>query len=198
MSTFISVDVEAASLIPNTFSLLSVGACVVDDPGDYFHRVMAGTETPDVQWEQETHNWWTHEDQADAMKRLNGKASAIIPYRTEMLNVAEDFHTWLTELDDELLFVAWPASYDYPFIQLLFKNAGLKNPFSYRTVDVKSYACGILGLPFNAGHDEFPDFMDNKPEFPHDALSDAIAQAKVFAHLLDLGEEGRHTYERKE
>jgi hypothetical protein len=189
MTIYISVDVEAASLVPNLYSLLSVGACIVDDPGDCFHRIIAGTETPGVQWEPDTHDWWTHEDQADAMMRLNSKASAIIPYRTEILNVAEDFHTWLTELEDELFFVAWPASYDYPFIQLLFKNAWLKNPFNYRTIDIKSYACGKLGKDFGAGHDDFPEWMQDKPEFPHDALSDAIAQARVFSQLLDYERE---------
>ena len=185
MATFVSVDVEAASLVPNTFSLLSVGACVIDETDDSFHRVIGGTETPDVEWESETHAWWTHEDQADAMKRLNGRASSVIPYRTELLNVAEDFEIWLKELDDNLFFVGWPASYDYPFIQLLFKNAGLKNPFNYRTIDVKSYACGKLGLDFGCERSEFPDWFYEEPIMPHDALSDAIAQAIVFSRLLD-------------
>jgi hypothetical protein len=87
--------------------------------------------------------------------------------------------------DGNLIFVGWPASFDYPYVQLLFKAAGLQNPFNYRTVDIKSYACGILGLPFDCNRDEFPDWFEPVSEYPHDALSDAIAQAVVFGRLMN-------------
>jgi len=35
--TLISVDIEAAGLIPGRYSMLSIGACLVDDLGDSFY-----------------------------------------------------------------------------------------------------------------------------------------------------------------
>jgi DNA polymerase III epsilon subunit-like protein len=190
MTTYVSVDVEAASLVPNTFSLLSVGAVTVEhDTNHMYHEVVGGTETADVFWEADTYDWWTDAEQELARTRLNTLAPSIVPYKTALLNMAEHFYDWLIDLDDNLLFVAWPASYDYPFIQLLFKNAGLPNPFNYRTIDVKSYACGKLGLPFDCDRSEFPDWFEPKPEMPHDALSDAMAQAEIFGRLLDYQKE---------
>jgi hypothetical protein len=155
-----------------------------------FHEVIGGVDTPDVEWEQDTYNWWTAPEQENAKHRINALASSVVPYKTQLLNVADKFYDWLMTLgDDNLLFVGWPASYDYPYIQLLFKAAGLPNPFSYRTVDVKSFACGILDLPFDAPRDAFPEWFQEKPELPHDALSDAIAQAVVFSRLLVHREE---------
>jgi DNA polymerase III epsilon subunit-like protein len=191
---YISVDVETASLIPNTYSLLSVGAVLVDEDGhdDYFHSVMGGIQTQDIEWEPETYDWWIHPDQTDARHRINALASHVIPYKTQLLNAAEDFYDWCMDIKGEentLMFVGWPASFDYPYVQLFFKNAGLTNPFSYRTIDVKSYACGKLGLPFDCDRSAFPDWFEPKPEMPHDALSDAMAQAETFARLLDYEKE---------
>lgn len=186
MTIYVSVDVEAASLIPRTTSLLSVGAVAMreNEEWELYHRVIAGTETNGVEWQSETHDWWTDIEQEVAKHRLNALAPATAPYGVELLNTAEEFYDWCIDLDDNLLFVAWPASYDYPFIQLLFQNAGVPNPFNYRTIDVKSYGCGKLGLPFDCNRDEFPEWFYEKPEFPHDALSDALAQAYIFQKLL--------------
>lgn len=191
MTTYVSVDVEAAALIPSTYSLLSVGAVVIEDNYETtFHEVIGGVNTPDVEWEEDTHNWWTDFEQEDAKHRLNALAPSVVPYRTQILNTADNFHDWLLSLvDKNLMFVGWPASFDYPYIQLLFKNAGLFNPFNYRTIDVKSFACGILGLPFDAARSDFPDWLEPKPEIPHDALSDAISQAEVFTKLLEYKRE---------
>jgi DNA polymerase III epsilon subunit-like protein len=187
MTTYISVDVETASLVPRTYSLLSVGAVVVDDALETsFHSVIGGVNTSDVEWQPETYDWWIHPDQEDARHRINALASSVIPYKIQLLNVAEEFYDWLMAFEeDNLMFVGWPASFDYPYCQLLFENAGLSNPFNYRTVDIKSFACGILGVPFDSPREDFPEWFQDKPELPHDALSDAIAQAKVFKKLIE-------------
>jgi len=190
---YISVDVETASLIPNTYSLLSVGAVLMDDEGyeHTFHSVMGGIQTSDIDWEPTTYDWWIHPDQQDARHRINALASHVVPYKTQLLNAAEEFYDWLWAIKGEggnLMFVGWPASFDYPYVQLFFKNAGLDNPFNYRTVDVKSYACGVLGLPFDCNRDQLPDWFEPVPEMPHDALSDAIAQAVVFGRLMNYRE----------
>jgi hypothetical protein len=185
MTTYISVDVESASLIPNPHSLLSVGAIEIES-GTTFHEVLAGTFTLAVNWEPETFRWWMEEEQAAPRERLNRLASRETPYTARSLEVARKFYYWCKLFEDDLRFVAWPASFDYPYIQMLFMNAGFANPFNYRTVDIRSYACGVLGLPLDAPREMFPDwYHHDKGKYPHDALEDAKAQAVVFQKLRD-------------
>lgn len=181
---YISVDVETSSTIPNIRSLLSVGAVDCYDQLFTFHGIISKTTDPDLFWDDDTYKWW--QSQEEARHRLDALAPTAIPRGTQILNVADDFYGWLqARADEELMFVGWPASFDYPFVQLLFQNAGLVCPFSYRTIDVKSYAVGKCGVEFNCSRDELPEFLQDKPEFPHDALSDAMCQAIQFRKLLE-------------
>ena len=195
MTTYISVDVETVGLVPGYHGLLSVGACLVNNIGEQFHEVICPLNTNFVgsflNVDDDTLDWW--ETQEDANRRLNNKffevdrpnILTVDDYLIRMQDVAVQFYDWLTTFESPLMFVAWPASFDYPFIQHMFLSSDMENPFNYRTIDVKSYACGKLGLDFNAERTEFPDWLYEEPDFPHDALSDAIAQATVFTRLLE-------------
>lgn len=184
MTTYISVDVETTGLIPGSdFDLLSVGAVPTHALGNQFHYVIADLDTPNLQWDPSTLEWWLGQTEAAArLKELNDQDK---PVWLKYMECAGQFKIWLEQFEKPLMFVAWPASFDYPWIQQLFKENEVDNPFSYRTIDVKSYACGKLGIDFNAGHDDFPEWLNEPPDFPHDALSDAIRQAEVFTRLVD-------------
>ena len=187
--TFISVDVETSGLT-SQYDLLSVGACNVFDIENQIHEVIEPIELGGgvLEWDPGTYEWWI--SQEAALERLNSEFKKQYPDVVPMAyirseNACKRFKNWLDQFEKPLFFVAWPASFDYPFIQEWFENSSVENPFSYRTIDVKSYACGKFNVPFDAGHDSFPEWLNEKPEFPHDALSDAIAQAKVFRKLLE-------------
>lgn len=190
--TYISVDVETTGTIPGFHSLLSVGACVSDERADNglntFHHVISGTDDETLNWDMDTYEWWHHPDQKLALDRLNGLAN-VFPesHYSRLTECAYAFADWLVQFDPPRFFVAWPSSFDYPFIQSMFNVANTTNLFTYRTIDIKSYACGKLNLDFNCGHNDFPDWMLERPEFPHDALSDSISQLGVFNKLLICG-----------
>lgn len=187
--TYISVDVETTGLIPGQFDLLSVGAVDCFNLNNTFHEVIADVDDKALQWDDNTKDWWESQTEAKerlaAQKKLQHPDDNLMTWRINC-DAAERFIIWLSALEKPLMFVAWPASFDYPWIQYWFQDNGLENPFSYRTIDVKSYACGKLGIDFNADRDTFPEWLNEKPEFPHDALSDAITQAKQFRKLLEL------------
>lgn len=185
---YFSVDVETTGLIPGHNDLLSVGVVHVESEAT-FHEIIVDTNYPGLTWDTETWNWWNDIEQRDAKTRMTDLCSTLrrhAPYEANLMNVSEALYDWLLQYNGDKFFVAWPASFDYPYIQHLFLRANLGNLFNYRTIDIKSYACGKLGLPFNAGHNEFPEWLYEKPEYPHDALSDAIAQANVFKRLIVL------------
>lgn len=198
MTTYVSVDVETVGLVPGYHGLLSVGACLVNNIGEQFHEVICPLNTNEIfnflNVDIDTLDWW--DTQPAANRRLNSQYFQeghsdrpnivhLDDYLKSLDLVALQFAVWLAKFDRPLMFVAWPASFDYPFIQHMFHSSNVENPFNYRTIDVKSYACGKLGIDFNANRSEFPDWLYEEPEFPHDALSDAIAQAIVFTRLLE-------------
>lgn len=187
--TYISVDVETSGLVlSGGYTLLSVGAVDCFNLNNTFHEVMADTEDDKVHWDRSTKEWW--DTQTEAKQRLAAQKKLQYPegagsYWQVNIDAANRFVHWLEHLEKPLMFVAWPASFDYPWIQQWFYENELDNPFSYRTIDVKSYACGKLGIDFNADREAFPDWLYEEPEFPHDALSDAITQAKQFRKLME-------------
>lgn len=197
MTTYISVDVETVGLLPGYHGLLSVGAVPTHDIGNQFHEVICPLNVNSIgsflNADIDTLEWW--EGQPEANRRLNDtyfkdptktNILDINKYLNSLEEVASKFIDWLNQFEKPLMFVAWPASFDYPCIQHMFWSAGdMENPFSYRTIDVKSYACGKLGIDFNADRSEFPDWLWEEPDFPHDALSDAIRQAEVFTRLME-------------
>ena len=189
--TYISVDVETSGLIPGFNSLLSVGAVEIET-GSTFHFVAASVDSHefDVNWDKDTSAWWRSPKQENARKRLNdllGSTKRNTAYESNLVICADTFIEWLSHYENPF-FVAWPASFDYPYIQHLFLRTGVDNPFNYRTIDIKSYLCGKLNIPFEMGHDEIAKeypWLYEDPEFPHDALSDALQQARVFDRLLN-------------
>jgi DNA polymerase III epsilon subunit-like protein len=86
------------------------------------------------------------------------------------------------------------VGYDTHFLYRLFRLAGLPDlyddVFSYRTMDTASIAralidAGVVPLQDPKSHSLFAHF-DCAPTKPHDALSDAIATAQLYAQLLSL------------
>lgn len=188
---YISVDVETAGLLPGHNSLLSVGAVDCDNLDNTFHFVISSTDRNDLVWDESTYNWWFDYAQNEARQRLYAFESVVhrtMPYQHVSMNAAESFYDWCIDFDDVLTFVGWPASFDYPFVQWLFKACDFTNPFHYRTMDIKSYICGVYGEEINCDRDQLPEWINDKPLYPHDALSDAIQQAKVFNKLRDVNQ----------
>lgn len=184
--TYISVDVETSGLLVGEFYLLSVGAVDCDNLDNQFHEVLMPFEARDIHWDKDTKAWWDTQEAASLRltEQWNLQYSDVKPQPWEVFEPAcKRFEIWLSQFETPIFFVAWPASFDYPWVQNWFFETETVNPFSYRTIDVKSYACGKLGIDFNVSHEEMPALMNETPEFPHDALSDAIAQAKVFNSL---------------
>lgn len=98
----------------------------------------------------------------------------------EVLDTLED---WF--LDDTLI-VASPAHFDVGFLEALFLQNDQQPPWGRRNViDLKSFACGRLGLLTNLKNSEIARLLD-VPELiaAPTALGDAIYQADIFRALV--------------
>lgn len=184
MPTYIHVDVETTSTNTAEAVVLSIGA-IEQDSQETFHTVFLSVDNEHIPWNKETWDWWHSEDLSSARKRmieLHAKHS-ISPH-----DAAHQFVQWVEKFNENgpPTFCAWPASFDYPLIVEFLHMYDLPSPFHYRTLDVKSYLCGKLGIDIDAPRTAFPKWCEEKPIYPHDALSDAIAQMEVFKYALYL------------
>lgn len=175
--TYFSVDVETTGLNPLLHDVTSLSIVEVVTERHFSCRI---TE-PLVgwRWDRETKLWCEKNIPASVAKLpLYTPSSAVIAIN----NFIEDFAKPSN-------FVAWPASFDYPFLQGVYIRAALVDtwPFHYRTVDVKSMMMGKLSVDINVSRDVIGSDIWLEPEDPHNPYSDALAQALTFKKLWNNG-----------
>ena len=169
----ISVDIEASGPSPSTGSLLSIGACVVDDP-----RVAIYIELkplPDRAWDEGA-------ARVHQLNREHLEESGLEPE-----DAMADFETWIAEASSgsRPVFVGFNAPFDWMFVADYFWRYIGRNPFGVSALDLKSYYMGVENvqrwdLTRRTAVDER---LGLAPDHSHHALEDARGQA-VLARLL--------------
>lgn len=176
MSTevFISVDVETAGPIPGTFSLLSVGACRVDDISKAFScQLKPITQNSDP-------------------KALEVVGLSLDHFEKEGLEPAqamEQFTRWLNEIvgqDQTPVFVGLNAPFDWSFINFYFQTYTGRNPFGFSALDIKAYYMGLIGCDWSETRSsEMVKVLHPTRSGDHDPLHDAQFQAELFQRMLE-------------
>jgi hypothetical protein len=85
--------------------------------------------------------------------------------------------------------VAYPAGYDFLFVYWYIIRFGLKSPFSFSCLDMKTYAMAKLGVPYRqAVKKNMPKrWFQGLPEHTHKASDDALEQGLLFLNMLADG-----------
>jgi len=178
---YVSVDIEADGRIPGPNSMLSFGAACFTEAGDLVGTFTRNLETlEDAEGDPDTMRWWETQPEAWAACR-----SDLVDPPTAM----NEFLAFLEDLQASqganLVFVGFPASYDFMFVYwYLIKFTG-RSPFSFSALDIKTYASAVLkkgyrtcskrGLPKR--------WFKGTREHTHEALDDAIGQGQLFMNL---------------
>ncbi|MBX3098129.1 MAG: 3'-5' exonuclease [Salinibacterium sp.] len=167
----VSVDVETAGPNPRDYSMISIGACLVDQPDHSFYVELKPTTSAVV-------------PEALAISGLSMEElerTGVEP-ATAMLQ----FEEWLTALPGERtpVLVAFNAPFDWMFIDDYFRRFLGRNPFGHAALDVKAYAMGAMRSTWAETSMRVlsPRFLDGQP-LEHNALSDARDQARLFRAL---------------
>jgi hypothetical protein len=176
--TYFSVDVESSGTDPFRFDLLSVGTVAISADGlilgSHYVRVDHGR---DIVWDDGTRAWW-HEQNAEAKREVFSTEVT----RLSVIDVADQLRAFVLlhggEGFHDNTFVANPASFDHAWIRKLFSESGVVDPFSYRTLCLRSANWGAGERPWSETQ------RDHQPFVPHHALHDAQAQALDFLALL--------------
>jgi hypothetical protein len=176
---YISVDIEADGPIPGPNSMLQLGACAFTADGQILgdfevnFETLAGA-TPDA----DTMKWWAQNQKAYDQTRVNTKHPKA---------AMEEFAAWTKKVSGgkRVVFVAYPAGYDFTWVYWYFRYFLGKSPFSFNALDIKTYAMAVLGTDFrDTNKAAFPrEWFKDKPH-THCAREDAVGQAHLFLSML--------------
>ena len=171
--TFISIDVETAGPYPGRYSMLSIGACLVDNPQNGFYIELKPVN-----------------------KEAVGSALYVIDLSFEKLSregvdpiiAMPAFADWIHQVSPggtRALMVGFNAPFDWGFINHYFLEYLGENPFGHSAVDIKAFYMGLIGCAWEETSMLYlsPRFLKGQ-KLPHDSLADARLQAALFRKLL--------------
>lgn len=179
---YISVDAETSGPIIGVHSMYSVGLVAYTKYGDEVgHFSVNLDELPGGQTDPVTAAFWVEHPAAWAAHRENPvpPAQGMKALKPWLLNLAQGGK-------NTLIFVAWPAPFDWGFVDWYLKVFADGNPFD-GAIDMRSYIMGMFHASYGkAGKKRLPpqilgDYPDN---LPHVALDDARHQGKLFMRLF--------------
>lgn len=170
---WVSVDIEAAGPNPGSYSLLSIGACLYDDPGVGFTVDLKPVTRAVV---------------ASALAVSGLSLDDLAEHGTEPGQAMASFESWLAEVsgpDRRPVFVGFNAAFDWMFVCDYFHRFLGRNPFGHSALDIKSVALGALDLPWpETSIRRLGARLGNTTELSHQALQDARDQAGLLRAIL--------------
>jgi ribonuclease T len=171
---FISVDVETAGPIPGEYSLLTIGACDVDNPERTFCC-----------------------DLRPINRNADPKALEISGLSLEHLDrtgllphvAMERLDAWVRKDsagDGRLVFVGLNAPFDWSFVNYYFHRFLGRNPFGFAALDIKAYFMGATGCRWaDTRSSHMAERLKPRRSADHQALHDAQYQAELFRLMRD-------------
>lgn len=172
---FISVDVETAGPIPGEFSMLSIGACLVDAPERRFECLIKPI---------------TNRFDAKAME-----VSGLSMHEINQIGLAPEtamtnFEQWITAVcddDGDAIMVGLNAPFDWSFVNYYFHRFVGRNPFGFTAIDIKAFFMGAMNSNWkDTRSSRMRQLLDAKLDGDHNALHDALSQAEIFRLIRDF------------
>jgi ribonuclease T len=167
--TYFSVDVETSGPIPGEYSLLSIGACVIEEEAKTFHvqlKPVNGNADP------------------EAMQVTGLSLETLERDGTPPAAAMKSFSEWIAaslSKDAKPVFVGLNAQFDWSFINYYFIRFTGANPFGFSALDIKALYMGATGCTWGqTGSSQIAKRLQPKKKGTHDALEDALYQAELF------------------
>jgi len=135
--TYISVDVETSGPYPGEYSLLAIGACVVDNPEKTFYVELKPVSDAST-------------EEAIAIHKLS--LAELAEHGLEPAEAMNLFKDWLaaqTPEGGQPIFVGFNAAFDWMFVNDYFHRFLGYNPFGHAALDIKSFYMGLAGVPWD-------------------------------------------------
>jgi len=169
---FISVDVETSGPIPGEFSLLALGACVVNEEDKQIY----------LEFQPTSSNF-----DPKAMQTIGRPLDYFIKEGQSASKAIRSLDEWLKRVSDDTkpVFVGFNAPFDWSFVNYYFLRFLGSNPFGFAALDIKSFYAGLTGCTWDETRSSriLPEY---KPplKHSHNALEDALEQSVMFSSML--------------
>jgi ribonuclease T len=166
----ISVDVETAGPTPGDYAMISIGACLVDEPDRGFYVELKPDRDAVIE---------------SALKVSGLDMAELKAHGTEPQQAMEEFAQWIRDVvppqTHRAVFVGFNAVFDWMFVNEYFVRYGIENPFGHGGIDIKSYYVGMMGSTWEQTSMKHlsPKYLAGRP-LSHNALGDARDQAELF------------------
>lgn len=172
-SCYISVDIETAGPAPGKYALLSIGACLVEDPAIGFYvELNPGDAAID--------------EQAVSVSGLD--LDELKEHGASPKDAMQRFAEWVEDSvpsDAHPIFVGFNAPFDWMWVADYFHSYLGHNPFGHSALDVKALFMGMTGCDWqDTGFSKVASYVGFGDVLPHHALEDARLQAQLFQSLL--------------
>jgi DNA polymerase III epsilon subunit-like protein len=173
----ISVDVETAGPAPSRFSLLSIGACLLDEPRRRFYVELRpdrpGSDPAAIA---------IHGLSLDRLRREGMRPAEAM----------QAFEGWIrasVQPGQIPVFVGFNVAFDWMFVADYFDRYLGRNPFGHAPLDIKAYYMGLAGVPFLAtSRRHLAELDPTLLRLEHHALQDAIEQAELLRRMIAFRE----------
>lgn len=178
--TFISIDVETSGPIPGEFSMLTLGACLAQDPSVTFECSLKPIN---------------RNADPEAMKVTGLNLDRLEQDGDDPAAAMEKFASWIGEVVKDgstPVFVGLNAPFDWSFVNYYFHRFTRANPFGFTALDIKALYMGAFGSSWtDTRSSEMAKRLKPESAGDHDALHDAQYQAELFrlvlARMADTG-----------
>lgn len=166
----VSVDVETAGPTPGDYAMISIGACLIDEPERGFYVELKPDRDAVVE---------------SALKVSGLDMAELKAHGTEPKQAMEEFAQWIRDVvppqTHRAVFVGFNAVFDWMFVNEYFVRYGIENPFGHGGLDIKSYYVGMMGSTWEQTSMRHlsPKYLAGRP-LSHNALGDARDQAELF------------------
>lgn len=190
--TVISVDVETAGPSPSGYAMLSIGACLVDEPALDSTAPLPTGIAPHFYVELQPDR---DGEVASAMAvggfTLEGLRATGTP-PAEAMRAFADWVAAVTPDGHRPVLVGFNAAFDWMFVADYFHRYLGENPFGHSALDIKAYYLGVTGSSWPATSMPFvAERYGLAITLTHNALDDARDQAALFRAVRDEAQSPR-------
>ena len=178
---YVSLDVETTGPCPGLYSMISLGAAAFTRDGEERGTWSLNlAELPDAGRHPDTMAFWAEHPEA-------WERSTMAPVDPAL--AITDFARWVGFLGGKPIAAAWPAAFDFAFVNWYCHRFVGHNPLGFACLDIRSLA---QGLTYSRGYYDLRENqikamraeVDREGLTEHIAVDDAVEQGRLLVALL--------------
>lgn len=190
---YISVDIESSGPIPGEYSLLSIGACVVENPSSTFYAELKPLNNNYLPKAMEVNGLSLEKLQKEgepptsAMSRFETWISGLLGGGATPSGGDDSPEVAASFVAGKIkpVFLAFNATFDWSFTHWYFIKFLGRDPFGISGLDIKAYFMGQHHVRWQeTTKKHVKKIYPPNQTHTHNALDDALEQAQIFSQMF--------------